>query len=88
MAAFRSESQINADLTLWFNARAAAAAGRSITIVTSAGTRVLTTQSMVEINSTITELQRELLAAQQANKNKQGLHNFALANLGDNKANR
>lgn len=88
MSAFRSESEINADLTLWYNARSAAAAGRSITIVTSAGTRVLTTQSMAEIESTINALQRQLLACQQVNKGKQGLHNFALANMGDNKANR
>ena len=87
MSSFRSESEIQADLTLWYNARSAAAAGRSFTIVTSAGTRVLTTQSLKEINEAITELQRELLACQQANQNKQGLHNFALANMGDNKAN-
>ncbi len=88
MSGFRSESAIQADLTLWYSARAAAAAGRSITIVTSAGTRVLTTQSMSEIESTLNALQRELLACQQTNQKKQGLHNFALANMGDNKANR
>ncbi len=88
MSAFRSESEIQADLVLWRNARTVAAAGRSATIVTSAGTRVLTTQSMDEINSTISMLERELLACQQTDQQKQGLHNFALANMGDNGANR
>lgn len=88
MASFRTETEIQADLTVWRNARTQAASGRSFTIVTSAGTRVLTTQSMSEINATISALERELLACQQANQNKQGLHNFALANMGDNGANR
>lgn len=88
MSAFRTETEIQADLTLWYSARSAAAAGRSFTIVTSAGTRVLTTQSMSEIESTISTLQRELLSCQQNNQSKQGLHNFALANMGDNGANR
>ena len=88
MAAFRSESEIQADLVLWRTARTEAAAGRSFTIVTSAGTRILTTQSMKDINSTIAMLERELLACQQVNQQKQGLHNFALANMGDNGANR
>lgn len=88
MAGFRSESEIQSDLNLWYDARAAAASGRSITIVTSAGTRVVTTQSTSEIESTINSLQRELLACQQTNQGKQGLHNFALANMGDNQANR
>lgn len=89
MSGFRSEAEIRADLLLWYEARTAAAAGRSFTIVTSAGTRVLTTQSMSDITETITQLERELLAClQPGSANKQGLHNFALANMGDNGANR
>ncbi len=88
MSAFRSEAEIQADLVLWRKALSESAAGRSFTIVTSAGTRVLTQQSMRDINQTISRLERELLACQQGNRQAQGLHNFALANLGDNGANR
>jgi len=84
----RSPTVIQADLDLWYAARTEAAAGRSFTIVTSAGTRILTTQNMGDINSTIGMLQRELIAAQQTNQKRQGLHSFALGNLGDNGANR
>lgn len=88
MSGLRSESAIQADLDAWYNARTNAANGRSVTLVTSAGTRMLTTHSMKEIEATISSLERELLACQQPNQSRQGLHNFALANLGDNGANR
>lgn len=86
--AFRTETQIQADLTLWYAARTEAAAGRSFTLVTSAGTRILTGHNIREINEMISSLQRELLAAQIPDGGRQGLHSFALANLGDNGANK
>jgi len=86
--AFRSCSDIQTDLNAWYDARRAAASGRSILITTSAGTRQITTQSMTDITRAINQLESELLACEAANQTKQGLHNFSLANMGDNGANR
>ena len=62
MACFRSQSEINADLALWYAARAAAAAGKSLTISTSAGSRTVSQHDLNDINETISVLQRELVA--------------------------
>ncbi len=87
MACFRTESEIQADLTTWYNARTAAAAGKSLTISTSAGSRTVSQHDLEDINSTIAQLQRELLACQTASDGK-GLHNFAVANFNNNRENR
>ena len=88
MTALRSESAIRADITVFENARTAAASGKSITIVTSAGTRVVTAQDLREISGELNRLYGELAACLEGNTTKQGLHSFALANMGDNGANR
>lgn len=80
MSTFRSEAAITADLNTWYAARTAAAAGKSLTISTSAGSRTVSTHDLSEINSTISTLQRELIACQTASGGK-GLHSFAVANL-------
>ncbi len=87
MATFRSEAAIQADLTLWYAARSAAAAGKSLTISTSAGSRTVSQHDLNDINETISILQRELLACQTASGGK-GLHNFAVANFNNERENR
>ena len=74
----RTATQIQAELDVWYAARTAAAAGKSITIATSAGSRTLSQHDLKDINSTISMLERELMAANNAN---QGVHNFAVANF-------
>lgn len=88
MSALRSETAIRADITVWEAARTSAAQGKSITIVTSAGTRVVTQQNLSEIQGTLNQLNRELQACLAQPTTRQGLHDFALANMGDNEANR
>jgi len=80
VSSFRPESEIQADLTAWYSARNAAAAGKSLTISTSAGSRTVSQHELSEINETISTLQRELLACQTAGDRK-GLHSFAVANF-------
>lgn len=87
MSTFRSEAEIQADLTLWYSARAAAAAGKSLTISTSAGSRTVSQHDMSDINETIATLQRELLQCQTGTEGK-GLHNFSVANFNNNRQNR
>jgi len=87
MSTFRSEAEIQADLTLWYNARSAASAGKSLTISTSAGSRTVSQHDLEDINSTIAQLQRELLSCQTASGGK-GLHNFAVANFNNDRENR
>jgi len=79
----RTETQIRADLAIFYNARTVAAQGKSITITTSAGTRVVSAQDLTSLESTIQNLQRELAAclALAAGSTVQGQHNFALANF-------
>lgn len=84
MAHNRTEAEISAELHLWYEARTAAAAGKMFQMTTSAGTRMLSTQNLKEINNMIDMLERQLAGL---NSTKQGSHNFALANLGDNGAN-
>lgn len=76
----RTTTQINADLTVWYAARTAAASGKSITIATSAGSRTVSTHDVSEINAMISSLERELgaLSGESANM---GRHNFAVANF-------
>lgn len=87
MSCFRTQTEIQADLTLWYNARAAAASGKSLTITTSAGSRTVSQHDLSDINSTIAELQRELIACQTAGDGK-GLHSFAVANFNNDRQNR
>ncbi len=74
----RTATQIQTELDVWYAAREAAAAGSSITIATSAGSRTLTTQDLTEISDTISMLERQLGAAQ---SDDQGIHNFGVANF-------
>lgn len=79
----RTEAEIRADLATFYNARTVAAQGSSITITTSAGTRVVTQQDLSDIEATIQTLLRELQAclAEAGGSTVQGQHNFALANF-------
>lgn len=88
-AGTRTEAQIRADLAVYYNARTVAASGKSITITTSAGTRVVSAQDLSDIQSIIQQLERDLQAclAATAGSTVQGQHNFALANF-NNGANR
>lgn len=80
----QTAAEIQTELDLWYAARSAAAAGKMFQMTTSAGTRMLSTQNLKEINATIDMLERKLAGI---NSSKQGAHNFALANMGDNGAN-
>lgn len=89
MSALRSEAAIRADIAVFESARTKAAAGKSMTIVTSAGTRVVTQQDLSDISAELNRLYTELAACLAAASPPvaQGRHNFALANMGDNGAN-
>ena len=87
MATFRTEAEIQADLTTWYAARTAAAAGKSLTISTSAGSRTVSQHDLSDINSTISQLERDLLACQTASGGK-GLHSFSVANFNNDRENR
>ena len=80
MSSFRPESEIQDDLNVWYAARNAAAAGKSLTISTSAGSRTVSQHDLNEINETISTLQRELVACQTAGDRK-GMHSFSVANF-------
>jgi hypothetical protein len=86
MACFRTEAEINADLTAWYAARLAAAAGKSLTISTSAGSRTVSQHDLSDINETISTLQRELVACQTGGNGK-GLHSFAVASFNPERSN-
>jgi phenylacetate-coenzyme A ligase PaaK-like adenylate-forming protein len=75
----QTAAQIQTELTVWYEARTAAASGSSITIATSAGSRTLTAQDLTDINATIQMLERQLASAQGAQPAK--VHNFAVANF-------
>jgi len=87
MATFRTETEIQADLTVWYAARTAAASGKSLTISTSAGSRTVSAHDMKDINDTISALQRELLQCQVGSGGK-GLHGFSVANFNNDRTNR
>lgn len=74
----QTATQITTELNVWYAARTAAAAGKSITIATSAGSRTLSTQDLSEINDMISLLERQLAEANSISKK---VHNFALANF-------
>lgn len=78
----RTATQIQTELDVWYAARTAAASGKSITIATSAGSRTVSQHDLADINSMISQLERELLGANTANA---GLHNFAAANFNTDK---
>lgn len=77
----RSETEIRSDIAVWQTAKTNAAQGKSITIVTSAGTRVVSAQDVSDIEATLQTLYRELSACLQGTTDKQGQHDFALANF-------
>lgn len=79
-------AQADTELQLWYSARSAVTAGKSFSLTTSGGTRMLTYENLKLINDTIAMLERKVSGAE-ATGDKQGKHNFALANMGDNKAN-
>ncbi len=87
MTALRSETEIRADIAVFETARTNAAQGKSITIVTSAGTRVVTQQDLEDISAELNRLYGELNACLLQPTTRQGLHDFALANMSDNGAN-
>lgn len=87
MSSLRSETAIRSDISIFETARTSAANGKSITIVTSAGTRVVTAQDLSAITGELNRLYGELSACLQQPTSRQGLHDFALANMGDNEAN-
>ena len=78
----RTATEIQTELDVWYAARTAAAAGKSITIATSAGSRTLSQHDLMDINATISMPERELMAANNAN---QGIHNFSVANFNQDK---
>ena len=78
----RTATEIQTELNIWYAARASAANGKSITIATSAGSRTLSTHDLDEINATISMLERQLMAANNAN---QGIHNFSVVNFNQDK---
>ena len=78
----RTVTQIQAELDVWYEARLAAANGKSITISTSAGSRTVSQHDLTEINSLISQLNRELTAATTGRR-----HDFAVANFNHTKVN-
>jgi len=84
--AIQTQAQACAELDDWYLARQAVQDGRSFQLTTSGGTRLLTLASIDEIQRVITQLERKC-AGVATTGDKQGLHDFALANMGDNKAN-
>lgn len=72
----QSISEINAELQQWYAARAACASGKSFTLSTSAGMRVVTYQDLDDIQKVIADLERKVSAP----TGSEG-HNFALANF-------
>lgn len=81
----QTQAQACAELTKWYAAREAVTGGQTFSLTTSAGTRLLTYASLKQINDTIILLERKCGTGN--TKAKAGLHNFALANMGDNEAN-
>lgn len=75
----QTTTQIQTELNVWYAARTAAADGQSITIATSAGSRTLSSQNLLEINSTIDKLERQLASSKGVQPAK--VHNFAVANF-------
>jgi len=78
MSGVQTTAEACAELQQWYEARKAATAGQSITIVTSAGTRTVTSQDLEDIQSIIEQLERKCNGVPD---DQQGLHNFALANF-------
>ena len=74
----RTATEIQTELDVWYAARTSAAAGKSITIATSAGSRTLSTQDLDEINLTISMLERQLSVA---GSSSEVVHNFAVSNF-------
>ncbi len=79
----QTKAEACAELAQWYEARKSAAAGKSVTIVTSAGTRTITSQDLDEIQGVIEQLERKCNGV----AGGQGRHDFALANF-NNEANR
>lgn len=77
---YQTKAQIQAELEIWYQARAAAATGKTLKISTSAGSREVTYRDLSEINGIIDRLERKL-AAMDAGTGAG--HAFALANFRD-----
>ena len=75
----RSESEIRAALAAYYQAQVLCADGKSFTMATENGTRVLTNQDLPDINMQIRLLERQL-------SNTAGTtHNVAVANFNHDK---
>ncbi len=72
----QTRAEIQCELQEWYKARRAAAAGQSITIQTSAGSRTLTRQNLSDINAMIDRLERQLSASP-----VNGRHSWAVASF-------
>jgi len=75
----RTAGDIQTELDVWYAARTAAAAGQSITIATSAGSRTITHHDLTEISKVITQLERELASVDASLEGNP--HNFSLGNF-------
>ena len=76
----QSKTDADTELQEWYAARRACQAGSSFTVVTSAGTRQVTKQDLEDIEMIIAKLER-IVGAPEDTGNKQGRHDFALANF-------
>ncbi len=76
--AIQSKTAADSDLQEWYAARQAVTNGKSITISTSAGTRVVSYANLSEINKMIAKLERIVGTSTTTRK---GRHDFALANF-------
>lgn len=83
----QTQAEACTELDSWYTARQAVTAGKSFSLTTGGGTRMLTYESLSEINKMIAMLERKCMG-ENTTGTKQGLHNFSLANMGDNGANR
>jgi len=73
--AIQTKANAQVELDKWYAARSALAAGKSFTMATESGTRVLTAVDLGEVNSHITRLER--VVTNPGNRP----HNHAVANF-------
>jgi hypothetical protein len=79
--ATQTQAEADVELQLWYAARTAVRNGKSFTIITSAGTRVVTNQDLKEIQNMIVMFERKVLAPNVSTVTKKGRHDFALVNF-------
>lgn len=75
----QTKSAADTELQEWYAARRAVQGGKSFTVVTSAGTRVVTKQDLKDIEMIIAKLERIVGSADISDR--KGRHDFALANF-------